>query len=465
MITEQTQVNFSGYGQAFQEKIIQALLTDKRWAEQISEVIKINYFDKKYLAFLAKKYFDYHQKYRTFPTLSILITLIKDELKNDNDELLKRQIVDFINRIRTKQELEDLPFVKDKCLDFCKRQALKEALEKSVDLIENEKYEAVVDIVKNAIHLGTDNSVGMNLYEDETRFEKSHRNAVPTGFSELDKKEVLDGGLGGGEIGMCIGASSSGKSHWLVQIGANALRLKKNVIHYTLEMTDKRTAIRYDANLCGISANEVPERKEDIKNFYKENKFGKLFIKQYPMNFATATMVKTHIDKLFLKGFSPDLILIDYADLMRSSKKYDALRLEVEQIYRDVKNLATELNIPVWTASQSNRASANSDIVGLDSVSEAYGKSMLVDLACSISRKLEEKAQGTGRFFIVKNRNGVDGIGYQLKIDTSRSKFELLSQADPFNLDNINENPNLKNSLKNKWNNWKKDNKDIIEEE
>jgi len=465
LITEQTQVNFSGYGQAFQEKIIQALLTDKRWAEQISEVIKINYFDKKYLAFLAKKYFDYHQKYRTFPTLSILITLIKDELKNDNDELLKRQIVDFINRIRTKQELEDLPFVKDKCLDFCKRQALKEALEKSVDLIENEKYEAVVDIVKNAIHLGTDNSVGIDLYEDETRFDKENRNPIPTGMVDLDNKEILNGGLSGGEIGVIMCHSGGGKSHWLCAMGCNALRLKKNVVHYTLEMTDKRTAIRYDSNLCNMPANEAPDKKEDIKKFYKENKFGRLFIKQYPMNFASASMIKSHLDKLSLKGFRPDLIIIDYADLMRSSKRYDALRLEIGQIYRDIKNLANELNVPIWTASQTNRSGINSDIVGIESVSESLEKIMISDFILTLSRKIEEKAQGTGRLFVAKCRQGRDGIGFSLKIDTSRSKFEILSQADPFNLDNINENPNLKNSLKNKWNNWKKENKDIIDEE
>jgi len=192
VINKVTNINFSDYGIEFQEKIIQALLTDRKWAEQMTEVLNIRYFEKNYLLYLAKKYFEYYEKYRALPTIGLLIGIIKTDLKDGNDEILKRQIVSFIHRIRTKPDIEDLPYVKDKALDFCKRQALKEALEKSVDLIETEKYESVVEVIKKAVSAGVESSIGMNFFDDlEQRFVLTNRKVIPTGMVELDAKDAV----------------------------------------------------------------------------------------------------------------------------------------------------------------------------------------------------------------------------------------------------------------------------------
>ena len=92
-----------------------------------------------------------------------------------------------------------------------------------------------------------------------------------------------------------------------------------------------------------------------------------------------------------LKNFKPSLIIIDYADIMKSSKSYDSLRHELKLVYEELRNLAMELNIPIWTASQSNREGSSSNIVGLENMSEAYGKAMVADIVVTISRKPEEK--------------------------------------------------------------------------
>ena len=111
---------------------------------------------------------------------------------------------------------------------------------------------------------------------------------------------------------------------------------------------------------------------------------------------------------------------------MRSTRQYDSLRHELKLIYEELRNLAMELRVPIWTASQANRDSANSDIVGLENMSEAYGKAMVADLVVSLSRKATEKSTGAGRIFIAKNRAGKDGILFPIHIDTARSSIKVV---------------------------------------
>ena len=105
-------------------------------------------------------------------------------------------------------------------------------------------------------------------------------------------------------------------------------------------------------------------------------------------------MIRSHIEKLSLKDFKPSLLVVDYADIMRSSKSYDALRHELKLVYEELRNLAMELNIPIWTASQSNREGSGATIVGLENMGEAYAKAQIADIVVTISRKPEEKASG-----------------------------------------------------------------------
>ena len=148
------------------------------------------------------------------------------------------------------------------------------------------------------------------------------------------------------------------------------------------------------------------------------------------------------------------MIIIDYADIMRSTHRYDTMRHELKFIYEEIRNLAMDMNVPIWTASQANRDSANSDIVGLENMSEAYGKAMVADVVLSVSRKAVEKSSGLGRLFIAKNRAGRDGILYPIKIDTSMSKIEVLDESDGCTTLSealADDSKNMKALLKNKW--------------
>jgi replicative DNA helicase len=445
---------FSQYGKSFQEKIFQSLISDSKWSVQMIEVMTPTYFDLKYLQYLTEKYFSYYNKYKCFPTLSLLITIIRDDLRVGNDIILRDQIVEFLHRVKMNPDIGDLKFVKDKTLDFCKKQAMKDALEKAVEKISEGKLESVMDLVKHALSVGTTASIGHDFFEDiEARFTNIQRISVPTGLECLDRKDVLNGGLGKGEIGVVVANTGVGKSHFLVQVGAAALRRGKNVLHYTFELSETAVGTRYDSNLCDIPSNEVVERKEEIFEKYKDLDLGRLIIKEYPTGSASVLTIRSHIEKLSMKSFVPSVIIVDYADIMRSTRSYDALRHELKLVYEELRNLAMDMNIPIWTASQANRDSANSNIVGLENMSEAYGKAMVADVVISISRKSSEKSTGYARMFVAKNRAGRDGVLFPVRIDTAMSKFYTIEDASEMTLDDAlqSDDRNLKKLLHDKW--------------
>ena len=153
-----------------------------------------------------------------------------------------------------------------------------------------------------------------------------------------------------------------------------------------------------------------------------------------------------------MKSFVPHVIIVDYADIMRSTRSYDSLRHELKLVYEELRNLAMDLNVPIWTASQANRDSANSDIVGLENMSEAYGKAMVADVVVSISRKAMEKSTGAGRLFVAKNRAGRDGLVFPVHIDTARSTFEILDEKTLTLSEAVQQSESdMKNLLKKKW--------------
>jgi hypothetical protein len=446
---------FARYDRTFQEKVLQALLSDKDWASQMVEVMTPEYFELKYLRYLGDKYFEHYRAHRTFPSLALLATMVRDDLREGNSQqALQTQVLEYMQRLKFNPDLGDLPRVKEMALNFCRKQAMKDALSKAVDLVEMGKNEEVVAIIKDAVAVGIPASVGHDFVEDrEARFQKTDRRPVPTGLRELD--EILNGGLGKGELGTITAATGVGKSHMLVSFGAHAARLGKNVIHYTFELSETNVGLRYDSNFCNIPSNEIPDHKDEVYKVYEDLELGRIIIKYYPTGSASVFTLRSHIEKLMMKSFVPSLILIDYADIMRSSRQYDSLRHELKLIYEELRNLAYEFNVPIWTASQSNREGESADVIGLSNMSEAYGKAMVADAVITISRKPQEKAHGTGRLFVAKNRAGRDGILFNIGIDTACSKFKIVD--DEFTLGEAmsSDKKDMKKMLNQKWNELK----------
>jgi replicative DNA helicase len=216
-------------------------------------------------------------------------------------------------------------------------------------------------------------------------------------------------------------------------------------------MSEKRVGWRYDSNLCDIDSNKIFENKEAVDKKYKESTLGRLKIKFFPTNTASVQTLRSHVERLNLKGFDPDLIIIDYADIMRSSRQYDAPRHELKLIYEELRAFAAEKKIPIVTGSQANKEGSTNEIVDVTNMSEAYGKAHVADFVLGISRRAHEKVTGYGRIYIAKNRNGKDGIVFPVIIDTARSNFAVTGNAQLPEDAKSEDEQDVKKALRQKW--------------
>jgi len=153
---------------------------------------------------------------------------------------------------------------------------------------------------------------------------------------------------------------------------------------------------------------------------------GRLIVKEYPTKTATTNSIRLHIEKLKMRGIDPDMIIVDYGDLLRPISNQKEKRTELETIYEELRGIAAETNCPVWTASQTNRSGLNAEVITMESISEAFNKCFVADLIFSVSRTVEDKTINGGRIFIAKNRNGPDGLVYPISMDTSNVSIKML---------------------------------------
>jgi hypothetical protein len=242
----------------FQEKVVQALLLDKMWAQNFIEILNVNEsFDYAPLKVLATEYVGYYTKYKEFPSIELLKMVVSDNYSEPNDLLLRTQSVAILEKIEKGEDISDLSWVKERAFEFCKQQNLKKALRESAELVGTDNYEKVIDIMKNAIAAGLPNSTGHDYWEDfDARYSETYRNCVSTGLWKLDEKKIMNGGLGEGEIGVVVAPSGVGKSHILVHLGASAMLQKKNVIYYTLELSERLVGIRFDSHISDIPSSD-----------------------------------------------------------------------------------------------------------------------------------------------------------------------------------------------------------------
>ena len=420
------QVGFSKYGKAFQESLVQLIVEDRPFADQIEEVLDTNFFELKYLRVFVSKLFQYRKKYGVHPTMKILASVLRTDLENHNAGVQK-QVRDYFTRI-VSTEVQDEGYIKDTSLDFCKKQKLKEALMQSVDLIQNSSYEEVRTLIDNALKLGTDNNFGHDFKKDfEARYEIKARNPITTGWEKIDS--LTKDGLGMGELGVVIAPTGAGKSMALAHLGAHAVKAGKNVVHYTLELSEAVTGQRYDSCISAIPLSTLFHRKDEVLETISDVE-GSLIIKEYPTKTASANTIRTHLQKLKKRNHKIDMIIVDYADLLKSTSNFREKRDELGSIYESLRAIAQENKCPIWTASQTNRTGLNAEVVTMESISEAFNKCFVADFICSISRTIKDKNANTARLFIAKNRNGPDGLVFPMFMDTSAVQIKVLAQVE-----------------------------------
>jgi replicative DNA helicase len=410
--------SIDSYGVNFQTKSISALLTHKEFLLTIQDVLSEDYFQNQAQKWIIREIIKYFQKYHCTVSMDVL----KVELKKIDNEVLQISIKEQL-REAYKSSDEDLKYVEEEFSNFCKNQQLKKALLTSVDFLNAGDYDSIRSIIDNALKAGQDKNIGHEYNKDtESRYRQDHRTIVPTPWPEIN--DLLQGGLGNGDFGLIFGNPGGGKSWSLVALGGYAVKLGYNVIHYTLELGADYVGRRYDAFFTNISVSDIMNHKNQVDEIIPTLE-GQLIIKEFSPGKASISTVESHIKKCIDLDFTPDLIIIDYVDLLRSKKTNRERKEEIDDIYMSTKGLAKSTQLPVWSVSQVNREGAKNDIIEGVSAAGSYDKMMVTDVAISLSRKRQDKVNGTGRFHIMKNRYGMDGMTYQATINTSTGHFEI----------------------------------------
>jgi replicative DNA helicase len=413
-----TLITLSQYGPNFQTKVLSSLLTHKEFLVNIHDILSEEYFDNQAQKWIIKEILKNYEKYHTTPSMDLL----KVELKKLDNEVLQVSVKEQL-REAYKASDEDLKYVIEEFSNFCKNQQLKKALLTSVDFLNAGDYDSIRSIVDNALKAGQDKNVGHEYNKDvESRYREDERTPVATPWERIN--DLMQGGLGGGDFGLIFGNPGGGKSWSLIALGGYAVKMGYNVLHYTLELGEAYVGKRYDAYFTNNPVDSITKHRSKVDQAVADLQ-GQLIIKEYSPGKASISTLESHIQKCIDQGFNPDLIIIDYVDLLGTRKKTADRKGEIDDIYISTKGLARSLNLPVWSVSQVNRAGAKDDVIEGDKAAGSYDKIMITDFCISLSRKRQDKVNGTGRFHIMKNRYGMDGITFNVKADTSTGHFEV----------------------------------------
>jgi len=406
------------YGTAFQVKVLSSLLTHKEFLQNINDILSEEYFDNQAHKWIIGRILDYYEKYHTTPTMEVL----KVEMKKVSNEVLQLSIKEQL-REAYQASNEDLEYIEKEFSSFCKNQQLKKALLNSVDLLNSGDFEAIRGLIDNALKAGAEKNLGHEYLKDtEARYREEARMIVPTPWEKFN--ELMQGGLGNGDFGLVFGNPGGGKSWTMVAMAGHAVKLGFNVIYYTLELGEDYVGRRFDAFFTGKPVDTLFKNRDRVDEIVSQLP-GQLIIKEYAPGQATVNTLRSHIQKCTDLEFKPDLVIIDYVDLLSSRKRVQDRKGEIDDIYVSTKGLAKELQLPIWSVSQVNRAGAKDDVIEGDKAAGSYDKIMITDIAISLSRKKEDKVNGTGRFHIMKNRYGMDGMTFSVVADTSTGHFEV----------------------------------------
>jgi len=413
----------SNFGYNFQIKIISSLLTDKAFLQQVSDILLPEFFESESNQWIVETTIKYFQDYTTAPTLDVF----KIKVQEIDRDVLKTAIIESLKDSYKFLESQDLDFVKEETVGFCKNQCVKRAILDSVDLLKKGDYDSIKATIDAAMKAGADKEVGHEYNESVAdRYKDNVRSTIPTPWPVIN--DLADGGFGKGELVVFVAPAGIGKSWGLINVGANAVKAGLNVVHYTLELNEGYVGQRYDAVLTGIANQNLKYNIDEVESTVGKLK-GNLIIKYYPTKTASCSTIRAHIEKMILVGKKPDLVIVDYADLLRGSVARKEMRHELESIYEDLRGIAGEYEVPLFTASQANRSALEDDIIEAGKISESYSKVMIADFVLSLSRKVTDKIAGTGRWHIIKNRFGPDGLTLPSKMNMSNGQIHIYEET------------------------------------
>ncbi len=432
------------FSDTFCRKILAVLAAFPRALVQYGSIIKPEYFPSHIHQVICRALLSL-QKYKVAISQESLETCVGDFVPSTDSDAMSAYY-DEIKAIY-KSNLSDHQFVIDRIILFAQDAALENAIVTGAQLLDNKTdvdYRVRVrELVEEAMNVGADfTNIGQRQLSGlEERIDMivypELSNSVSTGQAHLDRA-MGGSGPSAGTLNVVMGPEKSGKSIVLLNIALGAIRAPNNkkVVLYTLEMSENKYLTRLDCRLAGKNKkfirNHPEEFKKRVEKKYKSVIGGDLVIKQYPTKTATVDDLRAHLAMLEAEDFIPDLVVVDYSNIMkpRFRSKHDP-RHDYASIYTDLRGLAGELNIPIWTADQANRAKKDKKTIDSSGTSEAHEKTTICDFMITLCQTKKEDLQNKLRLFVALSRDDRMFLVMDCKINKDLASIHTLSLREP----------------------------------
>lgn len=442
--------------------------------EILSGLIASDDYFRKILPFLERGYFSQQEavifdlitkfgnKYNKRPTKeSLLIDLEDKKLKQETYDNIKSIIKALPEQLQS-----DVEWLIDKTETFCKDKAIYNAIMDSIHIIEGQDKERektiIPELLSEALSVSFDTAIGHDFLDDaEKRFDFYHQDSRKLPFDLEMLNKITKGGVEQKSLTIYMASTGVGKSIMLCHNAAAFLTMGKNVLYITLEMAEEMVAERIDANLMNIPLDNLRalDKESYMKKIERIRKKtpGKLKIKEWP----EATVHVGHFRRLLRelkikKNFVPDVILVDYINLMNSSRVKKGSTVNsysyIQSIAQELRGFSKELGVPIFSATQVNRAGMNSSDIGLEDVADSVALSHTADLFLAMITSEEMEAQGQIMFKQLKNRFGTitENKRFLVGLDKAKMKFYDLEENAQRNIKKTEESVEkiLKNNKK-----------------
>ena len=414
--------------------IISSLFFNEEYTRKVLPFIKEEYFGNRVEQLLFGEIFKFVEKYNNLPTKdAILIEL--NSRKDINEEELNH-IKDYVVAIENTES--DNQWLSETTEKFCKDRAVHNAVLSGIKILDGKDKkqtpEAIPHILSDALAVSFDKSVGHDYIEDaEERFKFYHTKEKRYQFDLDYMNRITKGGVPSKTLNIALAGTGVGKSLFMCHVASSYLLQGLNVLYITLEMAEERIAERIDANLLDVTMEDLHEMPHQlyegkIKKL-REKTQGQLIVKEYPTASAHSGHFKSLLNELALKkSFRPDVIFIDYLNICASSRFKGgniSSYFYIKAIAEELRGLAVEFNVPIFSATQTTRTGFVSTDIGLEDTSESFGLPATADFMFALMSNEELEALGQMKVKQLKNRYNDPGINRAFIIGVDKAKMRL----------------------------------------
>jgi KaiC/GvpD/RAD55 family RecA-like ATPase len=420
--------NSLGYlGVDFQYRLLYEIIADNSFARKILPILKPSYFDDEYLRLIAHKIIEGFDEFDIVLNIkSIKIRLLE---KAAGDEVKTDFIIRTLRKIKSVQdEANDLLWVQNKAIQFCRVQEVKKVLAKVNKFVDNgdlDNFDLALDMLQKAYEIGLLEDDTIDVFDNiDEVLKEDYRNPIPLGFPALDK--ALNGGIAKKELMGLIAPLGTGKTTFVTRVANNMSTNGYNVLQLFFE--DQLTTIQRKHYACWVNKeiNDISPIDKPIIVQKKKEIDKKLKLKKYSSESVTVPKIKKYIKSLISSGFKPDVVIIDYVDCISASKTYQDNNVAEGSVMRELESLAAELDFACITPIQGNRSSIKSDVVESDQMGGSIKKGQIAHIVLSIARPIEMREENLATIALLKSRVGRDGIIYEnTKFDNARLLIEF----------------------------------------